>query len=342
MRILLVPPQRETPWPPLESATSQITLLAEVLRGRGHTVEVFGSNRESSERAGASDPRRARLAALRALARARDFDCTHSFGGPELPLLAGEFGHGPLLASLWQNPCAEDLPRWRRYRGSYTSVSWAQALRLRGALPNACFAGAVYPALDVDGLPFEPEREDYLLSLARPQSTSDLEIALPAARRSGRRLIVAGPADSAAAAALHGISSVEYRPLESDQQLLPLLARASGMLLTGARSWDLTAATALALGTPVVALDCGPARELVVHAETGFLARDLPGLIDGIERLDSIEPRACRKRAEWCWDIRQAAAGYEAIYERVLRGAGAQAGNHPDLEALDPRLPRSA
>lgn len=93
----------------------------------------------------------------------------------------------------------------------------------------------------------------------------------------------------------------------------------------------------MACGTPVIALDRGPAHELVVHAETGFVADDLPGLVSGIDRLDSIDRRSCRRRAERCWDIRQTAAAYEGIYTELGAGRPVALTPHPELEALDPR-----
>ncbi len=82
----------------------------------------------------------------------------------------------------------------------------------------------------------------------------------------------------------------------------------------------------------MIVLNRGPARELVVHAETGFVVDDFIGLVSAIDRLDTIDPLACRRRAQRCWDAPQAALAYERLYETVR--APVVAFPHPELAVL--------
>jgi glycosyltransferase involved in cell wall biosynthesis len=358
MRILLIAPPHVRVAPDAPGPAGQVALLAEGLAARGHDVTVCAAAPcevrvpahriplPAPETAG-EDRRIARLYALRAVTAASAYDVAHSFAGAEVAACAVSTA-APLLVTLGTTPAGDDRGIWGRYSGAYTTVSWAHAARARTWLPRATLAGAVYPAVDVDTLPYEPDKEPYLVALGPIGPDAGTDIALAAARKAELPLVITGPVAPDAAVyfeqaiipRLDGVL-VRYLPAVGPEERRALLARARGLLLTprAARPWYPAGAEALAMGTPVVALDRGPMRELVVHAETGFVADDLAGLVSGIDRLDAIDPRSCRRRAERCWDVAQVAAAYEAIYAALPAGAAAV---HPELEALDPRRPVAA
>ena len=359
MRILLIAPPHVHVARNAAGPGGQIALLTEGLTARGHNVTVFTSEpcevaadiRRCSLPAaedGGDPGRLARFYAVRALAAANGFDLVHSFAGADVAAQSAA-ASVPLLATLWETPDKDTRAAWHRFTGVYTTVSWAQATRIRDWLPNARLAGAVYPALPVDELPYEPEKDGYLIAPAPIGPGGGTDIALAAARKAEVPLVVIGPVAPGAAGFFEQevASRIDGRlvrclPAASAEERRGLLARACGLLLTArvARPWEPAAAEALAMGTPVVALDHGPARELVVHAETGFIADDLTGLVSGIDRLDTIDPRACRRRAQHCWDVAQVTAAHERVYAAMLAGGARGAFPlHPELEALDPREP---
>ena len=358
MRILLVAPARVRVARDTAGPGGQVALLAEALTARGHDVTVATS--EPSELAArvrryplpapetdSEAGRLTRLYAVRVLADTAGYDVVHSFAGADVAALANSSA-APVLVTLCRTPTDEERSTWQRFAGPYVASSWAQALRASEHLPHARLAGAVYPALDVDALPYEPEKDGYLLALGPVGPGRGTDIALAAARRTEVPLVLTGPVAPGAAGFFEQEIApyvdgmlVRYLPVVSAEERRRLLARARGLLLTprAVRPWEPCAAEALAMGTPVVALNRGAARELVVHAETGFVASDSVGLVDGIDRLDIIDPRACRRRAERCWDASQVAAAYESIYAGMLAGAAHPLPVHPELEALDPREP---
>jgi glycosyltransferase involved in cell wall biosynthesis len=358
VQILLIAPPHARVTRTAAGPGGQVAMLAESLTRRGHRVTVCTSEPSDVEarvrRYKLPEPEEdgrsvngAKLYALRAIAAAPGHDVIHSFAGPEVAVLAAGETRVPVLATLWDLPSGSDRLLWRGYEGAYTTTTWAQAMRAPDLLPHASFAGVVYPPIDVDAMPYAPEKESYLVTFGPVGPASGTDLAIAAARKAEQPLIIAGPvAPGAVAYFEHEIrpkldgTLVRYLATASTHQRRQLLHKARALLLTAraTRPWDLAAAEAMAMGTPVIALDRGGIRELVVHAETGFVADDLPGLVSGIDRLDTIEPVACRRRAERCWDIKQAASSYEAIYES-LAGNAAPLVCHPELEALDPRTP---
>jgi glycosyltransferase involved in cell wall biosynthesis len=358
MRLLLLAPPHTRVAADAEEPGVSIALLAEGLAARGHDVTVASSGAAETAAATISlaaprssqfgdEGRMDRLYAVGALARARDVDLIHSFAGVSVAMLAHE-APAPVLTTLTAMPLEAERAAWTRARGAYSTQSWAQAALVRGWLPGASFVGAAYPPVDVDSLPFEPEDGGYLVALGPLGPASGVDLALVAARRAEMPIVLMGPvADGAAAwfdAAVRPHLDGQFASWETPADRgarRRLLARARGVLVTSRRpvAWVRDAAEAMAMGAPAVLLDRGPAREVVVHAESGFVAEDLAGLVSSIDRLDSIDRRACRRRALRCWDTGQIALLYEGMYAAVRGVAAMPMAAHPEIEALDPREP---
>ncbi len=84
---------------------------------------------------------------------------------------------------------------------------------------------------------------------------------------------------------------------------------------------------AMACGTPVVALRGGSVPEVVVDGVTGFICDDPEELPEAIQRVDQLDPKACRRRVFDCFDVADMVEAYEAIYQRmVLRTGNCRAG----------------
>ncbi|MGC8719458.1 MAG: glycosyltransferase family 4 protein [Thermodesulforhabdaceae bacterium] len=77
---------------------------------------------------------------------------------------------------------------------------------------------------------------------------------------------------------------------------------------------------ALALGTPVIALDQGGIAEEIDHGLTGFLCKSLGDMVKAMKEISSIDPEACRAAAEKKFSVRIMAEKYLAIYEEVISG----------------------
>jgi len=100
---------------------------------------------------------------------------------------------------------------------------------------------------------------------------------------------------------------------------------------------DYSGVEALACGTPVVTLDGGAARELVVHGESGIVAARSVDLSGAIDQVDLIDRRSCRRRAAHCFAAEVAASAYADLLRSPHPRFDGPA--HPELEAIDPRMP---
>jgi len=151
----------------------------------------------------------------------------------------------------------------------------------------------VHNGLDLAEYRFRETKGDYDLFLGRLHSVKGYRWAVEAARRTGRRLVLAGG----------------WRP--SFRRGISYVGRVQGErkedLLAGARClwmpalWDepfgLTLIEALASGTPVIGTRRGSLPE-IVSPGVGFLGDTVDELVDHAGRIGEVSPAACRAHVE--------------------------------------------
>ena len=95
------------------------------------------------------------------------------------------------------------------------------------------------------------------------------------------------------------------------------------------------ALTAMAVGTPVIALAGTATAELHIHGETGFIARDAEEAARYVDRLGSLRTANAEVRARIAFSPETAASAYGDLYAAV--SAGHLPGyRHPELAPADP------
>ncbi len=165
-----------------------------------------------------------------------------------------------------------------------------------------------------------------LVFLGRIEAIKGPDLAIEVARRSGRRLVLAGNVppehrsyfDQHIAPHLDG-DQVRYVGAVDDQQKSALLSTASALLMP--IRWDepfgIVMAEALACGTPVLALSRGSVPEVVRHGITGFVEQSVDDLAAAVSRVGDLSRSTCRRDAEERFSQAALVQAYEAIYQRV-------------------------
>ena len=179
----------------------------------------------------------------------------------------------------------------------------------------------VYAGLDPREFVFRERKDEYDFFIGRLHSAKGYHWAIEAAKRTGRRLVLAGG----------------WRPTFSRR--IKFVGEVDGNekaeLLAGARClwmpalWDepfgLTTIEALFSGTPVVATRRGALPEVLTE-EVGALGDTLDELIEASRTIDTRAPHACRAHAErWFTHVTQA-EGYVTVYEHLLKTGELPAG----------------
>ena len=223
--------------------------------------------------------------------------------------------------------------------------------------------GVVPLSVDIDEVPFSAQKGDRCLSLARISPLKGIDVAARVCRAAGAPLDIAGPVGPAQQPdELDG--SVDHPDadyfrtrvaplLDGDIRWIGSLTGASKFAALGAAralvfpvQWEEPGATAvveaLACGTPVVGTRRGVLPTLVEHGRTGFLADDEDELAEYVRRAGEIDPYECRRVAEERLSSGVMAERYLALYDEVIRRAGAGRGRPAARGGGGLRFPRAA
>lgn len=209
----------------------------------------------------------------------------------------------PEVPTLWT---LHGTARRTDYPPNMVAVS-ADHARRSGAVAH------VYNGLDPDEYLFRRVKKEYDLFLGRLHTAKGWQWAVQGARRSGRRIIVAGgwrPVFRRGVRVIGKVGGSRKRELLASAECLWMPAR-----------WDepfgLTLIEALVSGTPVLGTRRGALPE-IVSEETGVLGDTLEELIAGREIIDRIDPDACRARVTEHFTHRTMAEGYLKLYRKVM------------------------
>ena len=199
--------------------------------------------------------------------------------------------------------------------------------RQRELFPDLNWTGRVHNAIRLTDWPFRAVKDVYALFLARFNPDKGGHLALEAAHTSGVPLVLACKCVEPLEAAyfrdtvLPMLGDRDYVFGEADSvSKRELLARARCLVLP--LQWEepfgMVMIEAMACGTPVVTLNRGAAREIVVDGLTGFICDHPADLPAAIKRAGELDPYACRRHVELNFNSATMALVYERIYRQLL------------------------
>jgi len=315
-------------------------LLTEELVKRGHDVTLFASGdavtnaklvsicpnflRGSDRDAGILTM----LNVVTCLEQADKFDIIHNHTCFEGLATAGLI-KTPMITTLHGDLKGDWLELFNHYKGWYNTISRSA----KSLLPDKeRFTGVIYNSIDVSSYPFNDSgREPTLLFLSRISYEKGPHLAIEAAKRSHRNLIIAGnvhPVDEEyfRTMVMPGVDGEQIKYVgEADyRRKRELLAQAYCLLapITWPEPFGLFFVEAMACGTPVVVFDKGSAPEVVSHGETGFVVNTMNEMVDAIDNVYQIDRKRCRKHVEERFDVPRMVDDYLAAYKRVLSKDG--------------------
>jgi glycosyltransferase involved in cell wall biosynthesis len=253
-------------------------------------------------------------------ARAAEFDLIHN-QADFVPLAFSRFTEIPVVTTIHGFSSERIVPVFQRYqdRVSYVAISEAD----RHA--DLRYAATIHHGVVLDELPFDPAGSDDLLFFGRIHPDKGAAEAIDAARRSGRRLVMAGIVqdqgyfERSVAPSVDGARVVYDGPVGGTERTRLLGgSRALLHLINFDEPFGLSVIEAMACGTPVIASDRGSMRELIDHGVTGFLVDSLDGAVEAIDRIGEIDRAACRAAIAARFTVDHMADRYLALYRTLL------------------------
>jgi glycosyltransferase involved in cell wall biosynthesis len=226
----------------------------------------------------------------------------------------------PVLTTIHGFGSPRIMPVYEKYRDGYF-VSISDSDRA----PGLNYLATVYNGIDLALYPLRETRGEDLIFIGRIHPDKGVHLAIETARRSGRRLLIAGIVQDKT------YFENEIQPHLDDKQISyvgpvgveeknALFARAFALLHlnTIPERFGLVLAEANAAGVPVIAMDLGSCGEVIEQGVTGFLVTDVAGAVRSLDDVPAIDDNACRGRVEEKFSIATMVEAYEHVYARIF------------------------
>ncbi len=196
------------------------------------------------------------------------------------------------------------LQRWDQVTARRPDVLVANSATVRRRIHELWRRDAevIHPPVDVGSIPLGTTDDGFLLVAARLLAYRRIDLAVEAANRLGRPLVIVG--DGPERPRLEALAGprVQFVGRVDRAVLLDLLGRCHAYLVPGIEDFGIAPVEAMAAGRPVVAFRAGGATETVVEGETGMFFDEASGdaLAAAIRSLDDVQldPAAIRRHAQ--------------------------------------------
>ena len=254
-----------------------------------------------------------------------DVDIIHNHLGWRLLMFRDQIKQ-PMISTIHlslDNVYEQDI--YKRLAGHpYVSISNAQ----RKPLPELHYIANIYNGIRVDKFSYNAHPKDYLAFLGSFTAHKGPHKAIEIAKKSGKRLIMAGKVDPLK---IRWFDKNIKPHIDGDQiQFIgevdhagknELLRNAKALLMP--ISWNepfgLVMAESLACGTPVIATRLGSTPEVIKDEKTGFLCDNVDCMVQCTKKLNKIDRSVCRKEAEDRFSTEKMTDEYIKAYRKVIR-----------------------
>jgi glycosyltransferase involved in cell wall biosynthesis len=323
---------------PKSGSVEQISaLLCDGLSARGHQITLFGvagcrthaSLHATFERGYVDDPHAMwpwemgeLLNVAAACERHAAFDVIH-YQGAYFPMSVAfsRLVAVPIVQTLHHQPHASQLKLLQHYpEAHYIAISRHHAEALDG-LRNVAI---IRHGLAIDSFPFGDAADDYLVFLGRFTPGKGALEAIDVARRAGAKLLMAAAETEYyrqhIAAHVDG-EQIQYLGELDFAAKTALLARARALIypVQAPEPFGLVLVEAMACGTPIAALRCGAAPELVADGVSGYVFDTLDELAQGLPRVYALDRAGVRAYARAYYDVSRMVDEHEVLYQGLVK-----------------------
>ncbi|GAB3231480.1 glycosyltransferase family 4 protein [Mycolicibacterium hippocampi] len=251
--------------------------------------------------------------------RADDFDVIHN-GFDFLPLTYSALVATPVVTTIHGFSSERIVPVYERYDSTTTYVSISDADRH----PNLTYAATIHHGINTSAFTTHPEPGEHLLFFGRIHPDKGTADAIEVARRSGRRLDIAGIVQDEryfrdqVAPHIDG-DRVRYLGAVDATARAEVLGGAHALLhlIDFDEPFGYSVAEAMACGTPVIANDRGSMSELITHGVTGALVTDIDSAVAAVAAVADLDRSRIAAIAEERFAVEVMVDKYVDVYRTI-------------------------
>lgn len=320
------PPRHYGPWEQMASN------LAEGLNAAGINVSLFATGDsitsarlDSVAAKGYEDDRDQDAKVIECLhisnlmEKAGQFDLIHNHFD-FLPLTFSRLIKTPMITTIHGFSSKKIIPVYKKYNSTSSYVSISNSDRSA----ELHYLSTVYNGIRVKDFTFNPDPDDYLLFFGRIHPDKGTKEAIDIAKKSGKRLIIAGI-----------IQDEQYFKLEIEpsigedisfyghagpEERNKLLGKALALLhpILFDEPFGLSVAEAMLCGTPVIAFNRGSMPELIRDGQSGFLVENVGEAVEAIRDISKIRRIDCHAWSQNNFSSEKMVADYINLYKHLM------------------------
>jgi glycosyltransferase involved in cell wall biosynthesis len=187
----------------------------------------------------------------------------------------------------------------------------------------------VFNGVELSKYQFEPAvKEDApLVFLGRIEQIKGTRLAIELAKHSGKKLIIAGnmPRSGREYFEIEIFpqlnENIRYIGAVNDEQKNELLGKACALLMP--ILWDepfgIVMIEAMACGTPVIGLNRGAVKEVIIQGKNGYIGANMDDLLNGIQKISSINRSFVRTYVEENFSAGVIVDQYLEVYKKTMQ-----------------------
>ncbi|MFV1998377.1 MAG: glycosyltransferase [Acidiferrobacterales bacterium] len=321
------PPRHYGPWENI------VNLLTEQLVNMGQEVTLFATGDSHTtgklawvcERPWSEDPSINPkvwecLHIAEVFRRADEFDLIHNHFD-FLPLSYSTFTRTPVVTTIHGFSSPSILPVYKKYNRLTHYVAISEADKNR----ELDYIATIHHGIDLEKFQYRPETGDYLLFFGRIHADKGVHTAIEVAKKSKVRLVIAGIVQDESYFTqqvephIDG-TMVQFIGSVGPEQRQEVMAGARALLhlIDFDEPFGLSIIESMACGTPVITFARGSMPELVRDGKTGFIVDDVGSAVQAVDRIDTLDRRACRDEIEQRFTCQRMAKDYLKVYQQIL------------------------
>jgi glycosyltransferase involved in cell wall biosynthesis len=227
----------------------------------------------------------------------------------------------PVVTTIHGFSSERIVPVYEKYNGHAYYVAISNADRH----PRLDYLATIHHGIDLGEFTPCPDHGSYLLFFGRIHPEKGAAEAIEVARRTGRRLVIAGIIqdpdyfEREVAPHLDGSRICYTGPVGPDRRG-ELLGGAYALLhlINFNEPFGLSMIEAMACGTPVIACGRGSVPEIVKHGETGFVVNTIDEAIEALGRISELDRVRVRRHVSEKFSRNRMVDNYIRAYQAAL------------------------